>query len=89
MEVPAELQAAVDGGNVELVKEMLKTPPAGMSKALVKKLIKNSLKTGKTIDGVIIETTGYSYSPQGAPHGNRQGNIITPKIREIRISDQF
>ena len=42
VEIPAELQAAVDGGNVELVKEMLKTPPEGMSKSLVKKLIKNS-----------------------------------------------
>ena len=42
VEVPAALQAAVDAGDVDKVKEMLKTPPEGMSKALQKKLIKNS-----------------------------------------------
>ena len=41
-EVPAELQAAVDAGDVNKVKELLKTPPEGMSKSKVKKLLKDS-----------------------------------------------
>lgn len=32
----------MDAGDVDKVKELLKTPPEGMSKALQKKLIKNS-----------------------------------------------
>ena len=62
VEIPAELQAAVDGGNVELVKEMLKTPPEGMSKSLVKKLIKNSEIAAKK-----LATTAAKGRPATAP----------------------
>ena len=66
VEVPAELQAAVDGGNVELVKEMLKTPPAGMSKALVKKLIKNSDIAAKKLEKSAAKGTRPATAPTPA-----------------------
>jgi hypothetical protein len=66
VEVPAELQAAVDGGNVELVKEMLKTPPAGMSKALVKKLIKNSEIAAKKLEKSAAKGTRPATAPTPA-----------------------
>ena len=66
VEIPAELQAAVDGGNVELVKEMLKTPPAGMSKALVKKLIKNSDIAAKKLEKSAAKGTRPATAPTPA-----------------------
>lgn len=66
MEIPAELQAAVDGGNVELVKEMLKTPPEGMSKSLVKKLIKNSEIAAKKLATAAAKGTRPATAPTPA-----------------------
>jgi len=73
VEVPAELQAAVDGGNVELVKEMLKTPPAGMSKALVKKLIKNSEIAAKKLE-------------KSASKGTRPATAPTPAAPKAKVT---
>lgn len=65
MEIPPELQQAVDAGNVDLVKEMLKTPPDGMSKALQKKLIKNSEIAAKKMEKVAAK--GGAAPPPAAP----------------------
>ena len=68
VEVPAELQQAVDSGNVELVKQLLKTPPEGMSKALIKKLIKNSEIAAKKLEKSAAKATRPSTAPtQAAP----------------------
>ena len=56
----------MDGGNVELVKEMLKTPPAGMSKALQKKCIKNSEIAAKKLEKVATKATRPSTAPTPA-----------------------
>ena len=66
VEIPAELQVAVDGGNVELVKEMLKTPPEGMSKSLVKKLIKNSEIAAKKLATAAAKGTRPATAPTPA-----------------------
>lgn len=40
--MPPELQAAVDAGQKEVVEELLKSAPEGMSKTQMKKLLKNA-----------------------------------------------
>ena len=69
-QVPAEIQQAVDAGNVDLVKEMLKTPPEGMSKALQKKLIKNSEIAAKKIEKNAAKG-GDSNPPPSAPKAQK------------------
>ena len=61
--VPPEIQAAVDAGNVEAVTKLLESAPADMSKALKKKLLKNADIMAKKI------AKGGGSAPPSKPQG--------------------